>query len=387
MAKEKPETKLCKHCKTEIPYDAKVCPNCRKRVKGGAAKWIIIAIVVLVLLVAIGSSGSDEGGGNSATKAGTVGDTSSTASSENGDGESTDGSAASTSEGDAGAESDGSADAQSDGAAEVQTEYRVGDILMDGDVKIVYMSSGVYTEDNEYLQPEEGYQYIYLQFAFENQSDTDDASVSFYSFDCYADGYSMEMYYGGDEDLSATLSAGRATSGYIYFTVPEDAQEIEVEYTTNYFTEEKITFLYEGEQDSGYVLEGTAEATADAFAVGDIIEAGGLTITYLSCETDTSYSDYYQPESGYHYVTCTFEFENTGDSDEYVSFYDFDCYADGLNCNQAYFRDDAVSATISSGRKAQGTVTFLVPDDASVVEVEYPTNYWTSNRVVFTCNE
>ena len=34
MKKEKPTTKLCKHCKTEIPYDAKVCPNCRKKQKG-----------------------------------------------------------------------------------------------------------------------------------------------------------------------------------------------------------------------------------------------------------------------------------------------------------------------------------------------------------------
>ncbi|MCC8065104.1 MAG: hypothetical protein LIO70_08485, partial [Clostridiales bacterium] len=75
--------------------------------------------------------------------------------------------------------------------------------------------------------------------------------------------------------------------------------------TTNYFTEDKITFLYEGEQDSGYVLEGDATATEDAFAVGDVIEAGGLTITYLSCEVDTSYNEYDQPASGYHYVTCT----------------------------------------------------------------------------------
>lgn len=370
MAKQKPETKLCKHCKTEIPYDAKICPNCRKRVRGGKLKWVLLVLLILIVFTAIASSG--DGNRSSVTKVGTVGSTSS-AEEEAGEGAND-------------TTTKGSSDSES-GEAEVQTEYHVGDILMDGEMKIVYMSSGVYTEENEYLQPEEGYQYIYLQFAFENQSETTDDAISFYNFECYADAYSVDMYYADDEDLSATLSAGRATSGYIYFTVPEDAQDIEVEYTTNYFTEDKITFLYEGEQDSGYVLEGNTEATAETFAVGDVLEAGDLTITYISCETDTSYDEYYEPRDGYHYITCTFEFENAGDSDEYISFYDFDCYADGISCSASYFRDDSLSATISNGHKTQGTVTFEVPDDAAVVEVEYLTNYWTSNRIIFACGE
>ena len=31
---EKKETKVCKHCQSEIPAKAKVCPNCRKK-QGG----------------------------------------------------------------------------------------------------------------------------------------------------------------------------------------------------------------------------------------------------------------------------------------------------------------------------------------------------------------
>lgn len=53
MKKEKPETKLCKHCKTEIPYEAKVCPQCRKKQKGGKLKWIVIILLVLFVLVAL----------------------------------------------------------------------------------------------------------------------------------------------------------------------------------------------------------------------------------------------------------------------------------------------------------------------------------------------
>ena len=43
------------------------------------------------------------------------------------------------------------------------------------------------------------------------------------------------------------------------------------------------------------------------------------------------------------------------------------------------FRDDHLSATLSAGRKVQETV----PIGAATVEVEYLTNFWTSNRVVF----
>lgn len=59
MAKVKPTTKTCKHCATEIPYEAKVCPNCRKKVKGGKVKWILLAIVILGILGSLMGGGDD----------------------------------------------------------------------------------------------------------------------------------------------------------------------------------------------------------------------------------------------------------------------------------------------------------------------------------------
>ena len=43
-------TKLCRHCKMEIPQDAKICPYCHKKQKRSILKWILIAILVLFLL-------------------------------------------------------------------------------------------------------------------------------------------------------------------------------------------------------------------------------------------------------------------------------------------------------------------------------------------------
>ena len=53
MSKETPETKLCKYCKSEIPYDAKVCPHCRKKQTPNGCLIAIIVIVVLFILIGI----------------------------------------------------------------------------------------------------------------------------------------------------------------------------------------------------------------------------------------------------------------------------------------------------------------------------------------------
>lgn len=259
----------------------------------------------------------------------------------------------------------------------------MGDILQDGNTQIVYVASGDYQSDNEFLQPKEGYKYIFLEFAFINTGKSD-TSISFYSFDAYADGYSADMFYGSDDSLSATLSAGRSTTGKIYFEVPTDAKEIEVEYTPNVFLDRKIKFIYEGNQDSGYVLEPNTARTDGAISVGGTYESSSLRISYLSCETYVSDNMFVQPKPGYHYVSLEFEFENLGSSDKLASSFSFDCYADGAACDSTYIRDDDLQATISAGRKAKGTVTFEVPDHAEVIEAEFNNNVWTSDRIAFT---
>ena len=166
--------------------------------------------------------------------------------------------------------------AEQDSATEVKTEYHVGDILKDGDVQIVYAASGEYQEENEYMKPEEGKKCIFLKLAFENQG-TSDQSISSLNFECYADGYNADTHY-TENDFSATLSPGRTTEGMLVFEVPQDAQNIEVEYETNFITEEKLKFIYDGDKDSGYVAEAKTGASENTYAVGDIVESQNLNI-------------------------------------------------------------------------------------------------------------
>ncbi len=268
---------------------------------------------------------------------------------------------------------------------EKKTEYHVGDVIMDGDMKIVYTASGEYTESNEFMQPEKGNKLVFIRLSFENQGDSVESVTSF-SFEGYADGYNVEQHYSDENDLSLNLSPGRTGEGMLIFEVPANASQIEIEYETNMFSQEKIKFIYDGNKDSGYEQNVNKSSSENTVSPGETVEDDNLRISYLSCERDKSYSSFSAPDSGYHYVTLTFEFENNGSGDEYVSYYDFRCYADGKECKAEYFRDDMLSAELSSGRKAKGTVTFSVPDSASVTEVEFISNYWTSDRVIFNAN-
>lgn len=57
------ETKLCKHCQSEIPKKAKVCPVCRRK-QSGKLKWIFIGIVfIFVLFTMFGGSENDNSEG------------------------------------------------------------------------------------------------------------------------------------------------------------------------------------------------------------------------------------------------------------------------------------------------------------------------------------
>ena len=57
--KQVQETKVCKHCQSEIPKKAKVCPNCRKK-QGGKLKFVIIALVAIVIIASIMNGGGND---------------------------------------------------------------------------------------------------------------------------------------------------------------------------------------------------------------------------------------------------------------------------------------------------------------------------------------
>ena len=178
--------------------------------KKSKKKWIIIAIV-LIIFIAIGSSGSSE------TTVETPG---------------TDSSAS-----------------QSDTSAPTTTnptnEIKVGSTVSNKNVKITFKSCNVdFKNYSRYADLKSGYKVVQAIFDFENIASTD---IVLEGFDCYADGAKCESFLYVDDysnPVLTSISAGRKlTDVTVYYEVPNDAANVELEYEADFWSNEKFIFV------------------------------------------------------------------------------------------------------------------------------------------------
>ena len=211
------ETKLCKHCKTPIPKDAKVCPNCRKK-QGGVGKWIIIGVIVVILLAAL------FGGGNDKPKK-----------VENSKVESTQ------------QDEKKSEEPKTDvNTEEVKDIFEVGETAELNDVQVTLLS---YKESkgSEYNKPSDGNVFLMAEFEIVNNSDSEMNVSSVMSFEAYADDYSLNYSFGAlmdneDRQMDGTIAAGKKMKGYIGYEVPKDWSTVEIHFTDDVWSNNKFKF-------------------------------------------------------------------------------------------------------------------------------------------------
>ena len=215
---EKPTTKLCKHCKTEIPYDAKICPNCRKSQRPNGCLIAVLVVVVLFILVGVA------GGGSSKNDAASSSTTSSTVQTDN-----------------------AAASQEAAPTPEPKTTYTVGETAEDKDIKVTLVSAEQST-GSQFLTPADGNIYVVLEFEIENNSNTDISVSSLASFEAYCDDYSVNMdltanlLYDNKNQLDGSVATGKKMNGVIGYEVPADFKTLEVKFTPSFWSNRAITF-------------------------------------------------------------------------------------------------------------------------------------------------
>jgi len=214
MNKEKPTVKQCKHCKSEIPYDAKVCPVCRK--KQGAPGCLIVVLVVVVLVVIAAFAGGGES--NSPQKV-----------------ESTSGTSQAASQ---------ASQAQSQPE---QTVFTVGDTVELNGVKTTLLSAEEYP-GKQYMMPTDGNVFLVCQFEIENDSSAEINVSSMVSFNAYCDDYSVSLSITGEmledswKSLDGTVAPGKKINGVIAYEIPQDWQKMEISYTPSFWSGHDVQF-------------------------------------------------------------------------------------------------------------------------------------------------
>ena len=207
--------KICKDCGNEISKGVKACPKCGKDQRNFFGKHKILTFIVAVILICVIATSNGENTNNDSSKttltSGNIVESNST---------------------------------EENNTTNVKEEYNVGEIYEDDYIAIKYVSlNDNFTGYSQYADIKSGYKVIKAEFEFENLSSTDQY-VSSFEFDCYADGYDCEDFYSVDDSgFSATLSAGKKTKGSVYFQVPKDAAEIDIEYTLDVWTSGKVIFV------------------------------------------------------------------------------------------------------------------------------------------------
>lgn len=214
------ETKLCKHCQTEILKKAKVCPNC-KRKQSGIVKWIVIAIVVLVIIGAA-TGGKDD---NEPKK---VGDTKASTESNN-----------------------NSNDAEPVISEEPDKEvtFKKGEIAELNNVQVT-LTDYEESTGSEYNKPDDGKVFLLAEFEIANNTDKELAISSMLSFEAYADDYKLDYSVGAMIDkegsqLDGSIAAGKKMKGWIGWEVPQDYQNVEIHFTDNVWSSDKFVFVIE----------------------------------------------------------------------------------------------------------------------------------------------
>lgn len=204
---KKEGTKICKHCKSEIAADAKVCPQCRK--KQGIAIWkiILIAIVVIALISIVFGGGSDDEPSSS-------GDSKTTTT-------------------------------KKEEKKETKKEFSQGEIVNFKNVE--YSITNVNkTTGEDYDNAKDGYEYVIVTVKIENKSDK---KVSYNPYD-----WKMENSNGQEEDSAFTivdsdtelssgdLNPGGVVEGTIAYEEPQGDTGLKLNYYDNSLFDEDASF-------------------------------------------------------------------------------------------------------------------------------------------------
>lgn len=142
----------------------------------------------------------------------------------------------------------GNSNLNSDTSSVGNKTFKLGDSVELKDVVVTFLSVTENT-GSTYNKPENGKVFVLCEFEIVNNSKEELAVSSLLSFKAYYDDYSCDLSFGalmekGNKDqLDGSIAAGKKMKGVVGYEVPANWQELEIQYTPDLFSNDKITFV------------------------------------------------------------------------------------------------------------------------------------------------
>lgn len=164
--------------------------------------------------------------------------------------------------------------------------------------------------------------------------------------------------------------------GYIGYKSFENVDKDEIKDDFNDYIEENT---------GGYSSSGT---------IGDTLTGEDIRITLTGAYMYDSIGDGYlidTPDEGKEYLLFFFDVENISDDNRYISYYDFNGYADDVETSITIIFNDVdgiknLSSNLAPGKRAKGFVAFEVDKLWKEFEIHYKENLWEENTLIFKVN-
>lgn len=126
--------------------------------------------------------------------------------------------------------------------------FKLGDAVeLDG--VVVSFTDVVKSTGSDFSKPADGKVFVLCEFEITNNSKEELSVSSILHFEAYCDDYACEysfsalMAKGDKEQLDGSVAAGKKMKGVVGYEVPTDWKELEIQYTPNILTNDKIVFV------------------------------------------------------------------------------------------------------------------------------------------------
>lgn len=127
--------------------------------------------------------------------------------------------------------------------------YGLGETARAKSFSLTANSVDVVKSDNQFVQPDEGYEYVEVEFVFENTSDSDIVVSSVLNCNAYVDGFAVSENLSagvaaGSDSFNGTVASGKKLKGCLFYELSNDWNELEIDINIGLSKEDEVKFVF-----------------------------------------------------------------------------------------------------------------------------------------------